>query len=318
LIAQTKGLGMEGKKILITGSKGLIGHALKSQLQVSGFQVIEIDLRYPQNHSNHGDVRDLKRLEVLSQDCCGIVHLAGVSRVIAGEKNPELCWDMNVNGTHAVLTAALKSISRPWVIYASSREVYGQQTLLPVKESAPLLPVNVYAKSKIAAENAVLEYRAQGLQAAILRFSNVYGSLNDYEDRVIPAFCRAAALGGTIRIDGNHNIFDFTYIEDVVDGIIRAIDALRQGNDDLPAIHFTTGKGTTLLEAAMLAKKSSNFNISFQEMPSRIFDVASFYGDPSFALEHLGWKATVMIEEGINRLVRLFESQSAYASVACV
>ncbi len=309
---------MEEKKILITGSKGLIGHALKSQLQISGFQVIEIDLRYPQRHPNHGDVRDLKRLEALSQDCCGIVHLAGVSRVIAGEKNPELCWDMNVNGTHAILAAALKSPSRPWVIYASSREVYGQQILLPVKESALLSPVNVYAKSKIAAENAVLEYRAQGLQTAILRFSNVYGSLNDYEDRVIPAFCKAAALGGTIRIDGSHNVFDFTYIDDVVEGIISAINVLEKGRSDLPAIHFTTGKGTTLLEAATFAKKSSHFKVLFQEMPSRTFDVGRFYGDPSLAFEHLGWRASVMIEEGINRLVRLFEAQPVYASANCV
>ncbi len=313
-----KGLRMQERKILITGSKGLIGHALKSQLKTCGFNVIEVDLRYPKNHHKHGDIRDLKQLEKLSDDCHGIVHLAGVSRVISGEKNPELCWDTNVNGTQAVLEAALKSTRRPWVIYASSREVYGQQTILPVDERAPLLPVNIYAKSKIAAESAVLEYRARGLQTVILRFSNVYGSLNDYIDRVIPAFCRGAALGETIRIDGGHNVFDFTYIEDVIDGIIKVISRLEQGNCDLPAIHFTTGKGTTLLEAATIAKKLSNFNIHFQEMPSRTFDVATFYGDPRLALDLLGWKATVMIEEGIRRLVRLFESQSVYASKSCV
>ena len=82
-------------------------------------------------------------------------------------------------------------------------------TTLPVSETVPLLPLNVYAKSKIAAEQSVEQYRAQGLQTAVLRFSNVYGSIHDYADRVIPAFCRAAAFGGTIRIDGSDNIFDF-------------------------------------------------------------------------------------------------------------
>jgi UDP-glucose 4-epimerase len=301
---------MQGKRILITGSKGLIGHALKSQLKISEFNVIELDQGYPINDEKQGDVRDLERLEKLAEGCCGIVHLAAVSRVISGEKNPELCWDVNVNGTHSVLEAALKSSTRPWVIYASSREVYGQQDTLPVNEFASLLPINIYAKSKVASEKHVLQYRDKGLQTAILRFSNVYGSVNDYVDRVIPAFCRAAAFDGTIRIDGSHNIFDFTYIDDVIVGILKVIVQLEEGNCKLPAIHFTTGKGTTLGEAATFAKKVSNFNISFAEAPSRTFDVATFYGDPSLALEQLGWKATVMIEEGISRLVRMFEAQS--------
>ena len=287
---------MQGKKILITGSKGLIGNALQSQLKILGFNIAELDLRYSREHEKHGDIRDLERLEKLAEGCCGIVHLAAVSRVISGEKNPELCWDVNVNGTYSVLEAALKSSTKPWVIYASSREVYGQQDTLPVNESAPLLPLNIYAKSKVASEKHVLQYRDKGLQTAILRFSNVYGSVDDYVDRVIPAFCRAAAFDGTIRIDGSHNIFDFTYIDDVIVGILKVIEKLEAGNCDLPAIHFTTGKGTTLLEAATFAKKVSNFNINFQETPSRTFDVATFYGDPTLALEQLGWRATVMIE----------------------
>lgn len=305
---------MQEKRILITGSKGLIGNALQSQLKILGFNIAEIDLRYSKDHEKHGDVRDLRLLEKLAEGCCGIVHLAAVSRVISGEKNPELCWDVNVNGTHSVLEAALKSSTRPWVIYASSREVYGQQDTLPVNEFAALLPLNIYAKSKVASEQHVSQYRDKGLQTAILRFSNVYGSLNDYVDRVIPAFCRAAAFDETIRIDGSHNIFDFTYIDDVILGILKVIVQLEEGNCELPAIHFTTGKGITLLEAATFAKKVSNFNINFQEMPSRTFDVATFYGDPTLALERLGWRATVMIEEGISRLVRMFEAQSVRPS----
>ena len=300
---------MQEKIILITGTKGLIGNALQSQLKADGLQSIGIDHRYSTDHENYGDIRDLNLLEKLVADCSGIVHLAGVSRVVAGEQNPELCWNVNVNGTKLLLEAALKSSSKPWVIYASSREVYGQQATLPVAETSALFPLNNYAKSKVAAEKLVTEYREQGLQTAILRFSNVYGSPNDYVDRVIPAFCRIAAFGGTIRIDGSQNTFDFTYIDDVIDGILKVIKQLEQGRGDLPPIHFTTGKATTLLEAATLAKKLSTLNINFQEAPSRLYDVATFYGDPRRALELLGWKATVMIEEGMLRLTTMLKEQ---------
>jgi nucleoside-diphosphate-sugar epimerase len=299
---------MQGKKILLTGAKGLIGSALCVSLQNAGFRTIGVDLRSSgEEEVVYGDIRDSHLIDKLVEGCSGIVHLAGVSRVIAGEQNPELCWDVNVNGTHAVLAAALKATSRPWVIYASSREVYGQQAKLPVTEQAPLLPLNVYAKSKVAAEQAVMAYKAKGLQSAILRFSNVYGSLNDYPDRVIPAFCRTAAFGGTIRIDGSQNTFDFTYIQDVVEGIMKVIFKLEQGEQDLPPIHFTTGKGTTLLEAATLAKKASRLKVEFEEAPSRTFDVATYYGDPGLAYKLLGWRASVLIAEGIYKLTRMFE-----------
>jgi len=295
-------------KILITGSKGLIGQSLKNQLGVLGFQVKGIDKAYAIDHLEFGDIQDIELLKKLASQCIGIVHLAGVSRVIAGEQNPSLCWNMNVEGTQKILEAAKNSPINPWVIYASSREVYGQQDTLPVNEDAILLPLNVYARSKAAAEKLVLDYRNQGLQTAIIRFSNVYGSIDDYPDRVIPAFCRTAALGGTIRIDGGHNTFDFTYINDVTTGIIKIINKLQNGCLDLPPIHLTTGCGTTLLEAAELAKSLSVKSIKFLSAPSRSFDVSTFYGDPTRANRLLDWKATMTIKEGMARLVNDFKN----------
>jgi len=260
---------MSKNKILITGSKGLIGSALKKRLHTFDLHVKGIDNSYPINHLEYGDIQDIELLKKLVYECSGIIHLAGISRVITGETNPSLCWSLNVDSTKKLLEIAKNSPSNPWVIYASSREVYGQQEKLPVKENASLLPLNVYAKSKLAAEKLMLSYRKTGLQVAVIRFSNVYGSPYDHSDRVIPAFCKAAAFGGIIRIDGAHNTFDFTYIDDVITGVVKVINKLQSGCFDLPILHFSSGQSTTLLQVATLAKSISDQKIEFLHTPSR-------------------------------------------------
>jgi len=300
---------MPETKILITGSKGLIGSALKRQLCALNFQVAGIDNAYATNHLEYGDLQDIQLLKNLVSKCSGIVHLAGVSRVITGEKNPELCWSINVDCTSKLLELVQNSPKKPWVIYASSREVYGQQKQLPVREDAPLLPLNVYARSKAAAEEVVLDYRKKGIQVAIIRFSNVYGSTDDHFDRVIPAFCKIAACGGTIRIDGDHNTFDFTYIDDVIAGIIKIIGKLQDGCCEFPTLHLTSGQGTTLLQAATLAKTVSEQPIKFLHTPSRSFDVGTFWGEPFLANLILDWRTKVSIQEGIARLVKDFKRE---------
>ncbi len=293
-------------KILITGSRGLIGCTVKDQLKNSGPKVQGIDIDYPANHPEYGDIRDTQLIKSLAAECSGIIHLAAISRVILGEYKPKLCWDINVNGTRSVLQALYDLPNRPWIIYASSREVYGQQTELPVREEAALLPINAYAHSKVAAEKLIMEHRERGLQTAIVRFSNVYGSVHDHVDRVIPAFCRVAALGGSIRIDGGHNTFDFTHINDVVTGIMKVIDQLQVGCMDLPTVHFTTGQGITLRQAAELAKSLSQHSVNFLEASPRTFDVSSFYGDPTLASQLLGWEAKVNLQDGMTQLIDQF------------
>ncbi len=296
------------RKILITGSKGLIGKSLKKSLCALGFKVLGVDNAYDTQHEEYGDIRDIELLGSLARGAVGIVHLAGVSRVITGERNPELCRLLNVEATQNILELAKNLPNKPWVIYASSREVYGQQDNLFIKEDAPLLPLNAYARSKAAAEQSVMDYRKKGLQTAILRFSNVYGSTSDHPDRVVPAFCRIAATGGSMRIDGGHNIFDFTHIDDVTVGIVKVIERLQAGCFDLPTLHFVTGQGTSLLQAAELAKNASGKTVEFLHTPSRSFDVGSFYGDPTLAKQVLNWQTKITIQRGIARLVQDFKA----------
>lgn len=292
-------------KILVTGSSGLIGYSLTNTLRSIGIEVQEYDIQ-SQNEIGYGDVLDRNQLYQKATNVDGIVHLAAVSRVIDGEKNPNLCWKTNVEGTENIVEIALASPKMPWLIYASSREVYGEPMELPVKESSPLCPVNIYGESKAKAEQIIGHSQSKGVIASILRFSNVYGKIHDYPDRVIPAFCLASAEGTPIRVDGRENMFDFTYIEDVVQGILSAIFQLSFERKSIPALHLTRGVGITLGEIAEIAKNASLFSIKITEKPSRSFDVARFFGDPTLSNQILNWRAAVSVQEGMHRLINQF------------
>ncbi len=302
---------MHKDKILITGSRGLIGKALKTCLEKSGIEVLGIDINCPIHHKEYGDIRDSSLLRKLASECVGVIHLAAVSRVVSGEKDPELCWEVNVGGTDNVLKS-INSLSdnKPWIIYASSREVYGQQMTLPVSEDADLLPLNIYARSKVSAENLVTGYRKNGLQTATVRFSGVYGSTDDHVDRVIPAFCRVAAFGGTMQLEGKSITLDFTYIDDVVDGLMKIIKKLQDGHKDLPTVHFTSGQAITLWELAELAKKASFAKVEFIETHPRSFDISSFVGHTELANQLLNWKAETPLQDGIAKLVGQYRLES--------
>lgn len=293
-------------KILLTGCEGLIGKALKEALLEYKIKVQGFDHKLPPTHPDYGDILESPQLDVVARDCEGIVHLAAVSRVILGEKNPQLCWQTNFEGTQNVLNSALNSPKRPWVLYASSREVYGNQDVLPVKENACIKPVNIYGRSKASAEEIVLKGREKGLNTAIVRFSNVYGSVKDHRDRVIPAFCFSAATGRTLKVEGSGNTFDFTHVSDVVAGTLKIIEKLNQGEQNLSPFHFTTGRATSLGEAAKIANRAGGHKSKINEAPSRTFDVSNFCGDASQTMSVLSWHPTIPLEEGMNELILRF------------
>lgn len=290
--------------ILITGSEGLIGRSLQTLLHSQGFACRRFDIRI----SPTQNILDPEALRFDAQGCRGIIHLAGTSRVLFGQQDPLLCLQQNIDGTHNVIQVALESLHKPWLIYASSREVYGQQDSLPVEEDAPLKPTNIYAYSKKAAEEKVIEAQKAGLQTSILRFSNVFGDPFDYPDRVIPAFCRAALLGESLYVEGATNTFDFTYVSDVVRGIHNVIKLFTQERQSLPPIHFTSGRGITLQDAATLILQKAQSHSSLLESSPRSFDVAHFVGNPRRAQERLGWSPVYSFESAILQLLSLLRS----------
>lgn len=292
-------------RILITGSAGLIGRAFIAQMKTAGPKLLGFDIR-DAGLATSGDLRDDDALERAIADVTGIVHLGGVSRVVWGEQSPDECWAVNVDATRKMLTLALNSRRRPWFAYASSREVYGQQTAFPVSESAQLMPMNTYARSKVAAEQLVLAAREAGLATAIVRFSSVYGDTEDHADRVVPAFAAAAARGGTMRIDGADCAFDFTHVRDVAAGLAKICSALAAGEKRLPVLHFVSGSRTTLRELAELAADLAHRPTQINLAAPRTFDVREFCGDPARAAAVLGWRAAISLRAGLDEMIREF------------
>lgn len=300
-------------RILITGARGLIGTALTRRLTAAGREVVAFDIA--DRHSGHRmDVTDSQSIAAAIEGCTGIVHLAAVSRVVWGERDPARCREVNVRGTRNILAAAARNGSHnPWVLVASSREVYGQATEFPVRESAPFRPLNVYARSKVDVEQMVASSRRQGVRASAIRFSSVYGSVTDHADRVAPAFARLAAAGDTLHVDGSGTTLDFTHVEDVAAALQTAIELLSAGDGPLPPLHLVSGRGITLPELAELAIKAAGRGV-VEVGPPRSYDVSQFVGDPARAEQILGWRASIGIEEGIYRLVECF--RDAYSSPA--
>lgn len=292
------------RKILITGHCGLVGRHLAPLLSASGYTVVGIDIA-----DCTGDIKRIVDLERAMQDCHGVVHLAAVSRVVWGQRNPDLCWQTNALASEALLKAAINSRLKPWVLVASSREVYGEAKSLPVTEDAELVPVNIYGKAKLAMEQAAVQAREAGVNTAVVRLANVYGCTKDHGDRVLPAFCRNAADGLPLRVDGFEHLFDFTHISDTVVGLMRLVALLEDGEHGIPAIHLLPGIGTTLLEAAQMAVRSADSDSVIVQAPSRHYDVSRFIGDPSRAKALLGWQAVIRPDQGIAQLVAAFKQQ---------
>ena len=292
--------------ILVTGSEGLIGRHVVLRLEAAGHDVRRFDIR----RSVVEDTRSTVALIDALKGVTGVVHLAAISRVQRAEADPQACDATNVAALQDLLALCLGRPRRPWVVFVSSREVYGAQAVLPVPEEACLDPINVYARSKVAGEALIKLASAAGLMTNICRLSNVYGCPLDHPDRVVVAFAAVAARGGVMRMDGPDCQFDFTAVDDVADGLSRLIEASVAG-EQLPPVHLVTGQGTTLRELAGLAAGLANQPVQIIQAAARSYDVSRFVGDPTRARALLGWEASTDVSTGLSNLVSAFRAQGA-------
>ncbi|MHA1366770.1 MAG: NAD-dependent epimerase/dehydratase family protein [Promethearchaeota archaeon] len=285
-------------KILVTGSAGFIGSALKEFLEKQEIDVIPFDIK----DDLQCNVKNLEMLKKLVSDVDGIVHLAAVSRVIIAQEQPHECVSTNIGGITNVLEAArLRGKITPWIIFGSSREVFGEPSVLPVVEDSPKIPINIYGLSKITGEKLCETYaRYYGLKVRILRFSNVYTSINDHMDRVIPKFILQALKGEDLYINGSgEEQFDFTYISDTINGIWGCIQEIERNDSALDDFNLSIGTPVSLKDLAeiIIKKTDSKSRIMFND--SRYYDVNHFYASPKKARDKLGFTPSISIEEGI-------------------
>jgi len=297
-------------RLLITGQEGLVGTALRDLCDSTPVHVTGFDIRA----SDPKDIRRADHLQNVLPHVDGVVHLAAISRVAWGEADPQLCHEVNVDSTAAILDAIETYNPDAWLLFASSREVYGNPRSAQVSESDPLEPVNIYGKSKLAGERLVQQARAKGLRAAIARLSNVYGGRADHPDRAVPALMQRALNGDVINITGGSHYFDFVHVDDVARALLDLCALLHGGADDLPPVHLTTGIATSLSELAQLAVAVAESSSTICEVPARAFDVHGFCGDPRRAVEVLGWDPRISLRDGIAMVANDLRSNGPLAS----
>ncbi|HEX6032568.1 MAG TPA: NAD-dependent epimerase/dehydratase family protein [Tepidiformaceae bacterium] len=239
-------------RVLATGGAGFIGHHLVSSLVAAGNEVVVLDNLHRGSFERPGlkgarlvvgDVRDRSACDDAVHGCNAVVHLAAQSNVMGSEANPEYTFDANVAGTWNVARAvAGHGVDK--LIFASSREVYGDCAALPVSERAPLRPKNVYGASKVAGEALLAGGAAGGASVRILRLANVVGPGDT--GRVIPNWLRAVREALPLEVFGGGQELDFVPVETVVAAIESAISVERL---DGP-VNVGSGHPTPLLALA--------------------------------------------------------------------
>ena len=299
------------KKVLITWGAGFIGSNLAEELKHRGWDVILLDIKeHPQNILDFTDKVEYIRMDVRSPDLeelvkevrpDGIIHLAAVSRVEWCEERPEECISTNVEGTRNLLNAVAKLKERPWIVFSSSREVYGNKSTFPVSEAFNRDPISIYARAKCDGEDLIRRYAQKyGFGAAILRLSNVYGNERDIPERVIPRFIKSALQWRGITIYGKDKFFDFTFISGAVSAIIQSSEYIEKQDDgDVELFNICTGKPTKLEEFRYIISDLTGVKVSISYADSRPYEVGQFYADYTKAHRQLGFEPQWNIRGGL-------------------
>lgn len=302
---------LKNKKILITGALGFIGRTLLETLidQNCGAELYGIDIKqFPDNaeklksaiHFENIDIRDEAKIKayIRKNQFDGIVHLAAVSRVVDAEHDKKACIETNYKGTRYI-AQAVSELPSCWLIFGSSREVYGEQTQFPVSEDAELLPLNIYGFYKLEGERTVRQYAKRH---CILRFSNVYGNAYDIPDRVIPKFVHTALDGGELVLEGGNQIIDFTYIGDTVSSIIKCMKKLDTGDITQETIHILPGVENKITDIIDILR-GMGLQFTVRKNEPRSYDVQRFIGNPVHRKAVLGDVPFSDLRTGIGKLL---------------
>jgi len=281
-------------RILVTGGAGFIGsHLTRRLVEVNAGEVIVVDNLYRgqinaladvERHIkfHQGDIRERPALRRAMEGVELIYHLAAQSNVLGAVADLDHSFSTNTIGTYNVLREARHCGARR-VVFASSREIYGEVSQLPVSESAPINPKNAYGASKAAGELYCRVFGAGGPEVVILRLANVYGPGD--RDRVIPLFIEKARAGQPLTIYGETKILDFVWVGDVVNALLEA------GVRDIAGetINVGSGCGTSLPQLAERIIRLTGSSSPVHFAPGRIAEVDRFVADIRRARELLGY-----------------------------
>ncbi len=276
-------------KVVITGGAGFIGHHLVNRLALGGCEVLVLDNLRRGSFERPGlagatcvaaDVRDYEAClpHLLGADA--VVHLAAQSNVMGSEHDPAYTYETNVTGTWNI-AAACREAGVPHLVFASSREVYGDPEILPVTESASFAPRNLYGASKAAAE-LLLGALSDGPAVSILRLGNVIGKGD--ANRVVPLWLHAARSGAPLRVFGGKQELDLVPI----DFVCRVFETTLQQGPLAEPINVGTGTTTEILSLANFLRELVGSASAVEVLPPRGPEVVRFRADTTRLSAHLG------------------------------
>ena len=297
---------------LVTGGCGFIGVNLGRRLKADGWRVVALDDLSTGRVADAeaagyddvvvADVRDRKALAGATRGARWTVHLAAQTGVPASVADPRADLDVNVTGTlNALLAAADAGVER--FVFASSNAPLGDSPQ-PVHEGVAPRPRSPYGASKLAGEGYCSAVSSSyGLATTVLRFANVYGPHSDHKGSVVAQFLRAAFSGEGLRVYGDGSqTRDFVYVDDLCDGIARALGA-SVGD----TFQLGTGVETSVAELVrLLTSQLPDIRIDVEHLAPRPGDVARSVADIGRARRLLGYEPQIDLAAGLARTTAWF------------
>jgi len=313
-------------RVLLTGAAGFIGSHVAERLVARGDEVVGLDnfdpfypravkeanvaalCRGPRFRLVEGDVRDAAAVARLVTPETVVVHLAARAGVRPSLEEPAAYASVNIEGTAVLLEAARRAGARRFV-FGSSSSVYGDTAPVPFSEDWPaLLPISPYAATKRAGELLCATFvQLYGLRVMALRFFTVYGP-RQRPDLAIHKFTRLIAAGRPVPFYGDGSSErDYTYIDDIVGGVLAAVDWTGAAESALEIVNLGESRTTRLDALVALIAREVGREARLERLPAQPGDVRRTCADVRKAARILGYRPATTVEDGIPRFVRWFE-----------
>lgn len=305
---------------LVTGGAGFIGSHLVEALLARGHQVRVADNFSTGKRTNlpagvdlvEGDLADDGVAAKAVQGCEYVLHQAAIPSVPRSVQDPLGTHRANVDATLQVLVAA-RDAGVKRVVFAGSSSTYGNSAVLPKREDMRPAPITPYALQKWAGEQYCQMFTSlYGLETVTIRYFNVFGPRQAPDSPysgVISLFTKAYLAGQAPTIYGDgRQTRDFTYVTNVVDGVLRAATADGVAGE---VINVATGGRISLLELARALQVILGTNIAPTFGPAREGDVKDSQADIFKARKMLGYEPSVPFEEGLRHTVDWFKKATS-------
>jgi UDP-glucuronate 4-epimerase len=318
--------------VLVTGAAGFIGYFVSRALLERGIKVIGVDnlndyypvalkqARLDLLSAHDGftfhrlDISDHAGLLVLPgvKDVDVVIHLAAQAGVRYSLTNPFVYAASNLVGHLSILELVRQAAKQPLLMYASSSSVYGANTKVPFSESDPVnSPVSLYAATKRADELMSESYaRLYGMRQVGLRFFTVYGPWGR-PDMAYWSFAEKILAGEPIQVFNHGKLErDFTYIDDVISGVVAVAMQPMKPITDVPHRIYNIGNNSPvqLMRFIEILEQVIGTKAQIQFEPMQPGDVHSTYADISAIAADYGFAPSTPLETGIPIFVDWFRS----------